>query len=74
MPVTLTILPVMRDYRGGNKGLHVVARTFFLILLNCSAWPCLARFSLLLADPCMVYATSHWKRMKNAQPAKYLMN
>ena len=28
-------------YRGGNKGLYVVARNFFLLLLNCSAWPCL---------------------------------
>ena len=28
-------------YRGGNKGLHVVARNVFLLLLNCSAWPCL---------------------------------
>ena len=26
---------------GGNKGLYVVARNFFLLLLNCSAWPCL---------------------------------
>ena len=25
-----------------NKGLYVVARNFFLLLLNCSAWPCLA--------------------------------
>ena len=31
------------NYRGGNKGLHVVARNFFLLLLNCSAWPCLAK-------------------------------
>ena len=28
-------------YREGNKGLYVVARDFFLLLLNCSAWPCL---------------------------------
>ena len=28
-------------YRGGNKGLYVVARNFFLVLLNFSAWPCL---------------------------------
>ena len=28
-------------YRGVNKGLYVVARNFFLLLLNCSAWPCL---------------------------------
>ena len=28
-------------YRGRNKGLYVVARNFFLLLLNCSAWPCL---------------------------------
>ena len=28
-------------YRGGNKGLYVVAINFFLLLLNCSAWPCL---------------------------------
>ena len=26
-------------YRGGNKGLYVVARKFFMLLLNCSAWP-----------------------------------
>ena len=26
-------------YRGGNKGLYVVARNFFLLLLDCSAWP-----------------------------------
>ena len=30
-----------RNYRGGNKGLYVVARNFFLLLLDCSAWPCL---------------------------------
>ena len=30
-----------KPYRGGNKGLYVVARNFFLLLLNCSAWPCL---------------------------------
>ena len=29
-------------YRARKKGLHVVARNFFLLLLNCSAWPCLA--------------------------------
>ena len=29
-------------YRARNKGLCVVARNFFLLLLNCSAWPCLA--------------------------------
>ena len=28
-------------YREINKGLYVVARNFFLLLLNCSAWPCL---------------------------------
>ena len=28
-------------YRGGNKGLYVVARIFFLLFLNRSAWPCL---------------------------------
>ena len=28
-------------YREVNKGLYVVARNFFLLLLNCSAWPCL---------------------------------
>ena len=28
-------------YREVNKGLYVVARHFFLILLNCSAWLCL---------------------------------
>ena len=28
-------------YRGENKGLHVVARNFFLLLLNLSAWLCL---------------------------------
>ena len=29
------------QYRGGNKGLYVVAGNFCLLLLNCSAWPCL---------------------------------
>jgi len=29
-------------YRAPGKGLYVVARNFFLLLLNCSAWPCLA--------------------------------
>ena len=28
-------------YREGNKGLYVVEGNFFLLLLNCSAWPCL---------------------------------
>ena len=29
-------------YRDRLKGWYVVARNFFLLLLNCSAWPCLA--------------------------------
>ena len=29
-------------YRDRLKGLYVVARNFFMLLLNCSAWPCLA--------------------------------
>ena len=29
-------------YRAPVKCLYVVARSFFLLLLNCSAWPCLA--------------------------------
>ena len=28
-------------YRDRLKGLYMVARNFFLLLLNCSAWPCL---------------------------------
>ena len=28
-------------YREVYKGLYVVVRNFFLLLLNCSAWPCL---------------------------------
>ena len=28
-------------YRAPGKCLYVVARNFFLLLLNCSAWPCL---------------------------------
>ena len=28
-------------YRDRLKGLYVVARNFFLLLLNFSAWPCL---------------------------------
>ena len=28
-------------YRARNKGLYMVARSFFLLLLNFSAWPCL---------------------------------
>ena len=31
----------VRTYRVRNKGLQVVARNFFLLLLNYSAWPCL---------------------------------
>ena len=34
-------IPLVRMYRGGNKGLYVVARNSFLLLLNCSAWLCL---------------------------------
>ena len=30
------------EYRDRLKGLYVVARNFFLLLLNISAWPCLA--------------------------------
>ena len=30
------------NYRARKKGLYVVARNFFLILLNFSAWTCLA--------------------------------
>ena len=29
-------------YRARNKGLYMVARNFCMLLLNCSAWPCLA--------------------------------
>ena len=29
------------NYREVNKGLYVVAKNFFLLLLNCSARPCL---------------------------------
>ena len=28
-------------YREVNKGVYVVAKYFFLLLLNCSTWPCL---------------------------------
>ena len=28
-------------YRAPGKSLYMVARYFFLLLLNCSAWPCL---------------------------------
>ena len=31
----------VQTYRGSLKGVYVVARIFFLLLLNCSAWPCL---------------------------------
>ena len=37
----LHVPPRQRQYREANKGLYVVARNFFLLLLNCSAWPCL---------------------------------
>ena len=30
------------EYRARKKGLYVVARNSFLLLLNCSAWTCLA--------------------------------
>ena len=47
---------IIMVYRDRLKGLYVVARNFFLLLLNCSAWPCLAvavaKSALLLADPC----------------------
>ena len=33
---------VVHMYRARNKGLYVVARNFFLLLLNSCAWPCLA--------------------------------
>ena len=29
-------------YKDLLKGWYVVARNFFLLLLNCSGWPCLA--------------------------------
>ena len=31
------------EYRGENKGLYMVARNFFLLLLNCSAWVLLSK-------------------------------
>ena len=31
-------LSTLQVYREVNKGLYVVARNFFLLLLNCSAW------------------------------------
>ena len=34
--------PVHTEPGPRNKGLYVVARNFFLLLLNCPAWPCLA--------------------------------
>ena len=33
---------MLHNYRDRLKGLYVVARNFFLLLLNFSAWPCLA--------------------------------
>ena len=35
MIITLTL------YRGELKGMYVVGRIFILLLLKCSAWPCL---------------------------------
>ena len=34
-------LTLIMNYRNSLKGLYVVARIFFLLLLNCSARPCL---------------------------------
>ena len=39
---TIQSLNVDAHYRDRLKGLYVVARNFFLLLLNFSAWPCLA--------------------------------
>ena len=33
---------IIMMYREVNKGLYAVAMNFFLLLLNGSAWPCLA--------------------------------
>ena len=41
------------------KGSYVVARIFFLLLLNCSAWPCLVLLS---------------KTFKPFRPTQYIMN
>ena len=35
------ILTIKDKYWVRLKGSYVVARIFFLLLLNCSAWPCL---------------------------------
>ena len=38
----LTFLCTWVQYRDRNKGLYVISRSFLLLLLNFSAWPCLA--------------------------------
>ena len=38
---TLVPTGVLRTYRAEKKSWYVVARSFFLLLLNFSAWPCL---------------------------------
>ena len=37
----LTYLYWVQEYRAEKKSWYVVARNFFLLLLNFSAWPCL---------------------------------
>ena len=41
-PVTLETGRTGNKYRAPGKSVYVVARNFFLLLLNCSSWPCLA--------------------------------
>ena len=41
MALPVSILSTWTHYRGENKCLYEVAINFFLLLLNCSAWPCL---------------------------------
>ena len=48
-------------YRDRLKGLYVVGRSLFLLLLHCSAWPCLgpAKQDLLTFKPVSVEPTTH---------------
>ena len=40
-----------RNYRAPRKSLYMVARNFFMPLLNCSAWLLLNKISLLFPGP-----------------------
>ena len=53
-------------YREANKGLYVVARNFFLLLLNCSAWVLLSKTQTFISPSVvLLYYSLHQRDHSN---------